>query len=166
MKHYTTLWVRVKAFFWDYLLITAYLILVAIVFIFLPIAQFFENRIQAQVIGFSLVTLPVILYYTFSESSSKQGTFGKQRQLIKVVDENGKQIPFVRALIRNLLKFLPWEISHTMIWQIQFYPDASSSLLGFGLVYVLIGLNIASVLINKTHQTVYDLITKTFVVRN
>lgn len=80
------------------------------------------------------------------------------------MDVNGNQISFVRALMRNILKFLPWEISHTLIWQIQFYPEASSSLIGFGFVYVLIGINIASLLITKTRQTIYDLITKTFVI--
>ncbi len=165
---HATFWQRVKAFLWDYLLIACYLILATIIFVFLPISQFFENRIQAQLIGFVLVTLPVTLYYAFSESSPKQGTFGKQKQTIKVADANGSQISFFRALMRNLLKFLPWEISHTAIWQINFYPDTNPIIinLGFGLVYLLIGLNIASMLTTKTHQTIYDLITKTFVIRN
>lgn len=166
MKIYATFWQRVKAFLWDYLLITCYLILVTVIFVFLPISQFFENRIQAQLMGFLLVTLPFTLYYAFSESSRKQGTFGKQKQTIKVVDANGGQISFVRALMRNILKFLPWEISHTLIWQINFYPDTSQIIinLGFGFVYLLIGINTASLLMTKTRQTIYDLITKVFVV--
>lgn len=163
---YATFWQRVKAFLWDYLLITCYLILVTIIFVFLPISQFFENRIQAQLIGFLIVTLPVTLYYVFSESSIKQGTFGKQRQLIKMVDENGNRISFIKAFIRNILKFLPWEISHTLIWQISFFPETNPIVinLGFGFVYLLIGINIASLLMTKTRQTIYDLITKVFVV--
>lgn len=168
MKEYATFWVRVKAFLWDYLLIAGYLILLIVVFAFLPIAQFFENRIQAQVIGFLLVTLPITLYFAFSESSKKQATFGKQRQSLKVIDKNENRTSFVKALIRNILKFLPWEISHTLIWQITFFPETNPIIinLGFGFVYLLIGLNIASVLMTKTRQTLYDFITKTFVIKD
>jgi uncharacterized RDD family membrane protein YckC len=38
-------------------------------------------------------------------------------------------------------------------------------LIGFGFVYLLLGLNLASILLTKTKQTLYDLITKTFVVK-
>ena len=34
---------------------------------------------------------------------------------------------------------------------------------GFGLVYLLIGLNVASLIMTKTHQTLYDFLAKTFV---
>jgi len=36
---------------------------------------------------------------------------------------------------------------------------------GFILVYVLIGLNIASLVVTKTHQTLYDFLAKTYVTK-
>ncbi|HCK66353.1 MAG TPA: hypothetical protein DHW49_08805, partial [Anaerolineae bacterium] len=77
------------------------------------------------------------------------------------------RISFARAFARVFLKFLPWEISHTIIWQISFYPETNPTFinLGFGFVYLLIGLNIFSLLKTKTKQTLYDLITKTYIVK-
>ncbi len=36
---------------------------------------------------------------------------------------------------------------------------------GFALVYLLVGLNIASLIMTKKHQTIYDLLAKTYVVK-
>lgn len=169
MIQYAGFWGRVKAFLWDYLILAVYIAIIIAVFALFPLPEWiFGNRIFAQAAGILLITLPITLYFTFFDSSEKQATFGKQRLSLKVIDENENQISFVKALTRNLLKFLPWEISHTMIWQITFFPETNPIMinLGFGLVYLLIGLNIASVLMTKTHQTLYDLITKTFVVKN
>jgi uncharacterized RDD family membrane protein YckC len=68
---------------------------------------------------------------------------------------------------RTALKFIPWELSHTLIWTISFSPRSSSNLVSYGfvLVYVLIGLNLTSLIITKKHQTIYDFLAKTYVVK-
>jgi hypothetical protein len=67
---------------------------------------------------------------------------------------------------RTLLKFVPWEFSHTLIWAIYFSPGADSVWIsyGFALVYLLIGLNILSLVITRKNQTLYDLLTHTYVI--
>ena len=165
-------WVRVKAFVLDYVLILFYLIAITVV-IFLLNSLFhindlmFSERVRAQFFAFLLVTLPVTLYFAISESSKQRATWGKQRLRLQVADANGERISVGRALTRTLLKFIPWELSHTLIWELSFSPQANSALisLGFGSVYVLIGLNIVSLLRTKSHQTVYDLLTGTCVIR-
>ena len=173
MKIYTGFWQRVKAFALDYFIILVYLS--AITLLFLIINRFangsgwlFAGRIQAQVTGFLLLTLPIALYFAITESSTRQGTWGKQRLGLKVTDRNGYRIPFWKAFGRTLLKFIPWEIAHTLIWEIRFSSEADSVLItyGFVLVYVLIGLNIASLVMTKTHQALYDLLAGTYVVNN
>ena len=126
----------------------------------------FADRARAQFVAFLLVTLPVTLYFSISESSTRQATWGKQRLNLKVADRKGNRISFWRAFGRTLLKFVPWEISHTLIWQIYFSQQADSAWItyGFALVYLLIGLNIITLVITKTHQTLYDLLTKTYVI--
>lgn len=47
-------------------------------------------------------------YFTVQESSSFQATLGKRAIKIKVVDNTGSNISFGQAVIRNLLKFLPF----------------------------------------------------------
>ncbi|HET9908394.1 MAG TPA: RDD family protein [Anaerolineales bacterium] len=157
-------WERVKAFGLDYVLILFYLIAITLV-IFLLNSLFhinglmFSERVRAQFFAFLLVTLPVTLYFSINESSKQQATWGKKRLSLQVVDANGGRISPGRAFTRTLLKFIPWELS--------FSPQANSIWisLGFGSVYVLIGLNIVSLLRTKSHQTVYDLLTGTYVIK-
>ena len=172
MKTYAGFWQRVKAFAFDYLIILGFLVVITLLFLIINrfssgFQWLFASRIQAQVIGILLLTLPVTLYFAISESSNRQATWGKRRMGLRVADDNGERISFLRSFSRTLLKFVPWELSHTLIWNISFAPEASSTMInyGFGLVYVLIGLNIASMLMTKKHQTIYDLIAKTFVVK-
>jgi len=163
-------WKRAGAFTLDYIVILGYLIFLTLLFLFLNNTFnadrfLFTTRSQSQLMGFLLVTLPITLYFAFGESSSYQATWGKQRLKLKVTDYNGDKVSFWRALTRTLLKFIPWEISHTLIWTIYFSPQTNSILInyGFGLVYLLIGLNIACLKMTKTHQTIYDFLAKTFV---
>jgi uncharacterized RDD family membrane protein YckC len=171
VKTYAGFWVRAGAFALDYMVILGYLIGVALLSLLLntlfDVNQWlFADRIRAQFVAFLLVTLPVTLYFAVLESSVPQATWGKQRLKLKVADRNGNRISFWRALGRTLLKFLPWEISHTLIWQIYFSPQTDSVWINYGfvLVYLLIGLNIISFKVTKTHQTLYDLLTNTYVV--
>lgn len=171
VKVYAGFWKRAGAFALDYIIILGYL-LGLFLFSLLVNSLFganqwlFADRIRAQIVAFLLLTLPVTLYFAISESSVLQATWGKQRLKLKVSDINGKRISFWRAFGRTLLKFIPWEIAHTLIWQIYFSPESDSTCInyGFGLVYLLVGLNIVSLVMTKTHQTLYDLLTNTYVI--
>ena len=51
-----------------------------------------------------------------------------------------------------------WELAHTLIWQICFVPAPPAPLItgGFILVWILVGANIASLALPKTHQRLAD----------
>lgn len=171
MKTYAGFWKRAGAFALDYIIILGYLIGIVLLSllanaIFGANEWLFADRIRAQFVAFLLVTLPITLYFAISESSPSQATWGKQRLKLKVADRDGNRISFWRSFGRTLLKFVPWELSHTLIWQIYFSPQAESAWINYGfiLVYLLIGLNIACLLLTKTHQTLYDLLTNTYVI--
>jgi uncharacterized RDD family membrane protein YckC len=171
-KTYAGFWQRVAAFALDYLIILGYLIAITLLFLFLnrlsaEAQQLFDERFQAQFVAFLLITFPVTLYFAIGESSVRQATWGKHRLALRIIDHKGKRIHFLRAFARTLLKFIPWEISHTLIWEIYFSPGVNSGLINFGfvLVYGLIGLNLASLVITKTHRTLYDFLTGTYVVK-
>ena len=170
MKTYAGFWLRVKAFVWDYFVILGYLILLAVFGLILDqisgTAQWmFANRVRAQVSGFLLGTLPVMLYFAAGEASPGQATWGKRKMKLKVMDQNGERVHFPRAFARTLLKFIPWELSHALIWQLRFLPDTSSAVInyGFALVYILVGLNLACSSMTSSRQTVYDLLAGTYV---
>lgn len=170
MKVYAGFWQRVVAFALDYIIILGYLLGIVLLSLLVnPLfgvnEWLFTDRIRAQFVGFLVVTLPVTLYFAVAESSPRQATWGKQRLKLRVGDIQGNRIGFWRALARTLLKFVPWELSHTLIWEIYFSPPVEAIWInyGFALVYLLIGLNVASLVLMKTNQTLYDLLTSTYV---
>jgi uncharacterized RDD family membrane protein YckC len=154
------------------MIILGYLIAITLLFLLLNTLfnanqWLFTERIRAQLVAFLLITFPITLYFAVSESSARQATWGKGRWGLKVADCDGNRIGFWRAFGRTLLKFVPWEISHTLIWQISFSPQMDTVWINYGfvLVYLLIGLNIISLVVTRTHQTFYDFLTNTNVIK-
>jgi len=173
VKVYAGFWKRAGAFALDYIIILGYLLGLALLSLLtntlFGVNQWlFADRIRAQFVAFLLLTLPMTMYFAVSESSVRQATWGKQRLKLKVAGQDGNRISFWRAFGRTLLKFVPWEISHTLIWQIYFSPQMDSMWIGYGFVLVdlLIGLNIISLVVRKTRQTIYDLFTNTYVINS
>ena len=172
MKAYAGFWQRLKAFAFDYIVISLYLIGLTLITLLTRAVtdvgqSVFAERVTAQVSGFLLVTLPITLYFVRGESSAQRATWGKQRAGLIVEDRNGDRVGFWRALTRTLLKFIPWELSHTLIWELYFSTGLNPAVInsGFVLVYGLIGLNIASLVMSKSKQTLYDLLAGTYVVK-
>jgi uncharacterized RDD family membrane protein YckC len=170
MKNHAGLWMRVKAFMFDYFIILGYVIAITLVFVILRLTSahidaLFADRLRAQAVVFLILTLPVSLYFALHESSARQATWGKQRAGLRVTDRDGNRIRFWRSLARTMLKFVPWELSHTLIWETTFSQGATSTLVkyGFALVYLLIGANIASLALTRTKQSIYDLLAGTYV---
>ncbi len=64
-----------------------------------------------QLIGFLTLTLPVITYSCLSEQSRWAGTIGKK--LAGIAVRADAQSSGMRILLRNLLKYLPWEMAHS-----------------------------------------------------
>ncbi|GLQ19883.1 RDD family protein [Algimonas porphyrae] len=120
------------------------------------------DRWIAQAQAFLMVTLPVYLYFTISESRGRKATPGK-RLLGLTVDGTPLQI-----MQRNLVKFLPWEVAHTAIWHGMPLPAASEPTpLGLTLMCLSMaaaGLYIISLFIGSG-RTPYDRISGTQVVR-
>ena len=166
--------VRIAAFAFDYLVIAVYLILLTTLslvvnWIFPDIlGTLFGHPLSGQTTGFLVVTLPVTMYFTLLESSSWQATWGKRRKNLRVVSKNNGRLSRMRAFGRTLLKFIPWELSHACVWQIRFSAGAPSPVVAFGfaLVWILIALNIASLLASPTRQTLYDRLAGSYVVIN
>lgn len=169
---YASLRVRIQAFVLDYFFNAGYL---AFLFGIGLIANFtfpnirrtlFGDPVYGQLSGFVLVTLPVTLYFSLFESSSWQATPGKRWKNLKVIDEGNACLSRRRALGRTLLKFVPWELAHACIWQISTLSEEPSSLVvvGFVLVWLIVGANLASIYISPTHQAIYDELVRSYVV--
>jgi uncharacterized RDD family membrane protein YckC len=116
--------VRLKAIAFDFLLVAGYILLlfgVSIAFtrvmntLGTPVL-WPENPVLGDLIAFLTLVLPVILYFTLQEGSSKRSTWGKRRAGLLVVDDHGSKLSFWWAFLRSFLKFLPWQIAHTSLF--------------------------------------------------
>jgi uncharacterized RDD family membrane protein YckC len=166
--------VRVIAFALDYVIIAVYLFLLAAAAFALntvspsTLPDLFSSQFSAHLSAFILVTLPVTLYFAILQSSSWRATWGKRVMHLNVLRTDGARLSFPRALLRTALQFIPWELSHTLIWQLRFDPNSSSLwlTLGFILVWVILIANLLSLIFTDKHQTLYDLLAGTIVVKS
>ena len=162
---------RFKAFIIDYILIFIYLVGLFIVSIFLfpSLQRFFTGSlVVAQFTGFLLVTFPVSLYFIISDSNIGEQSFGKRKAGIKVVGTNGEALSMLHLTFRTILKFLPWELSHFLVYRMIYIGEGEISftyyLLG-GLIYALIFTYILTAIFTKKRQSLYDIVAKTYVVK-
>jgi uncharacterized RDD family membrane protein YckC len=62
------------------------------------------------------VSLPTSLYFALSESSTHQATPGKRLLGLGVTDIAGNRIGFGRALLRTVVKLIPWEVTYLSLF--------------------------------------------------
>lgn len=166
---------RIKAFGIDYLIIAIY-----IVFLFgttLLVSNLFDiplenvDTVKAELMGFFTLTLPVILYFTFSEAGRYAGSFGKRKFGLKVVLEKLGPAGFPQLLLRNCVKFLPWEVAHFFIFQLFYFVRTNTEppawVLG-GLVgsQVIAVIYLLFMLFNKNNRSLYEMASSTRVISN
>jgi uncharacterized RDD family membrane protein YckC len=161
---------RLKAFLIDYLFILVYLILLLLctLFIFPSLQTLFTGSLgMAQLMGFLLVTLPISLYFIVTDSVIFGQSFGKRKLGIQVVNRNGATLSVPQAIIRTFLKFLPWELSHFLVYRLVNIGDSEMPvhyyLIG-GLIYALMLIYILTAIFTKKKQSLYDLFAKTKVI--
>lgn len=165
------LWVRILAFAIDYVPIAAYLALLVAVGAWLsrsaqPLAGvLFGGPAVGEATGFLLITVPVTLYFALFEASPRQATWGKRRMGLIVTDVAGGRLSVLRSIGRTVLKFVPWELAHACVWQVTFARDSSSAIyvVGFAVVWLIVGANVVSLLVSPTRQTLYDRVAGTTV---
>lgn len=170
------LWNRILAFAVDYLVISAYLVLLAasLALWFTPLGPgfraLFADPAMGELTGIAVLVLPVLLYFSIFEASPWEGTWGKRARGLRVVTLGGERLSLPRALLRNALKLAPWELAHACIWHIPGWPLApqtpapwvSAGLVG---VWVLVAIYIVSLLLSRSGQTIYDRLAGVYVVR-
>ena len=103
---------RMIEFLFDYLLILTYLVLLFLCAISYYYIFFngipMQTEIQSQSLTFFITVLPIMLYFTFLDYK-KNGSFGKAKAGLQLVY---KKKTVQASLLRNTIKFLPWQIGH------------------------------------------------------
>ena len=103
---------RMNELLFDYLIIITYLgilFLCAITYYYIVFNGVpMQTEFQAQTLTFFISVLPIMLYFTFLDYA-KNGSFGKSKAGLRLVYQK-KTIQ--ASLIRNFIKFLPWQLGH------------------------------------------------------
>jgi uncharacterized RDD family membrane protein YckC len=115
---------RVLAFMIDYCIIISYAVLLFLASTLLKnsfeVNLNFDSPLKNQVLGFFSLTLPVFLYFFLSEKGVHKATLGKRILHLKVSAAKGRK---EHLLLRNFLKFLPWEIAHMGVYHVVYYEQ-------------------------------------------
>ncbi len=128
-----------------------------------------ESYVLRHSISFFSLTFPLILYFILMEKGPRQGTLGKSWMKMRVVRVDGRRASLGLLTIRNVFKFLPWEIAHT---HLHLNPDLMVSgvitpvggVFGVGLPIGLMALFIGMVFLRRDLRAPYELFSGTHVV--
>ena len=158
--------IRFKALFWEWIFISMYLIAllgVALLFYHLvlgSIPSFTET--QSQCIAFLTSILPIICIFTFWECKTPYASLGKRKIGLMV---KYRKYPIRSSIIRNILKFLPWQLGHISTIRGMYYGyDSALTMVYYGLAVSLPLVYILMVAIRKDHRHLPDIISGSIVV--
>jgi len=155
---------RALAFSVDYLIIIIYGSLLFFLAHQLGLSKLNFSPFSGQLIGLITLTIPVFLYFFLMEKSEASSTIGKRflRISISKSSENRNK----KIFIRNLIKFLPWEIAHTGVHWIVYFSrlDVEPPIWVWLLLItpqVIVLAYIISIFLTKGKSSIYDIIGRT-----
>lgn len=173
---------RMVAYAVDVLLIFVIFLLTQ-TFILAPVrnllgSKWLTSGLQLELYVLATISVPTWCYFAISEYSSWQATVGKRLLGLKVSDLAGHRIGFYQALLRTVIKLLPWELAHLIanlpysMWinpdsgAVNFNQQVSTVRLGlFSIVYLLMAFFFLTMILNSRAQSIHALIAGTLVSR-
>jgi uncharacterized RDD family membrane protein YckC len=156
---------RILAFGLDYLIITGYGMVLFGVTTSIGVAGL--SPLKGQVVGFVSLTIPVFLYFFLMEKSSSAATLGKRVMNISVQTHTANNSQ--KIFVRNILKFLPWEIAHFGIHWIMYYSEIDKAppvwvWVSLILPQLIVFIYMLSIVLYKGESSFYDRIANTKIV--
>lgn len=119
------------------------------------------HPVRGQFIGFFTLTLPVILYFILFEAGGRHATVGKRIMKIEVT---GERLTVGKIILRNSVKFLPWEFAHAGILWINYIHTPETPLwIWFLLIapQLVVASYIMTAIATKGSRSLYDMIAGT-----
>jgi uncharacterized RDD family membrane protein YckC len=126
------------------------------------------DKIQGHAVGFTALTLPVMLYFAAAEHFPWRGTPGKRLLGLQVLSVDGfATAPLTRLLVRSALKFAPWELAHTVVWHSPGQPFVTGpdgwGVAGYAVSLAVVVLYVVCLFVGSG-RTPYDWAARTIVV--
>ncbi len=164
---------RLKAFTIDYAIILIYIgVLTGVTLLTVSLFDLkFEsiNPATGQLIGFTTLTLPVILYFTLLEKGKYAGTIGKRKTGLQVVSISSAKVTVGQLLLRNCIKFLPWEFAHFFIYRLFYFSKIDQSVpawvyIGLIAAQLIAIIYLLFIFFTKSSRSIYEIISRTKVI--
>lgn len=136
----------------------------------------FDGPGRSQLVIVAALTLPVVLGFALFECGATRASPGKRLMGLWVRDlrvahrrRAAARVPFRRAVLRNAVKFLPWELAHTGLWRTEGWPGEVVEFTGLALAllvgsWVLVLASVVLALVRKDRRAVHDLAAGTQIV--
>lgn len=119
------------------------------------------HPVTGQLIGFFTLTLPVVLYSIFLEAGHRHATLGKRMMKIEVA---GEELTTRQVIVRNIIKFLPWEFAHAGILWINYINTPDTPLWIWILLIApqaIVAIYVMAVIATKGSRSLHDMISGT-----
>ena len=128
------------------------------------------NPVAGELIAFITLTMPVILYFTLFENGKYAGTIGKRKLGLHVVSNRLTKASPGQLLIRNCIKFLPWELAHFFIFQLFYFNSTNKTtpdwvMTGLIISQLLAVIYLLFMIFNKNNRSIYESFSQTRVVQ-
>lgn len=158
---------RLQALLIDWLCICGYLVVLALVvlgFYFLVLQEIPEfTAMQSQLVATFTTVIPVVIWFTVKESQIPFASFGKRQEELTVKYRGN---PLTSALIRNIFKFLPWQLGHMSVIDGLYNGWDSPVTMVIYLVSIFLALTyVMQVIFTPSHRHLPDLVSGARVVR-
>jgi uncharacterized RDD family membrane protein YckC len=129
------------------------------------------DAIGGQLLGFTTLTLPVMLYFTLSEHSRHAATIGKRKFHVQVLSIKNTKAGFGQLLLRNCIKFLPWELAHYFVFHLFPYVRQNTQppnwiMIGLILAQCISIVYLLSMVFSKSNRGIYEKLSQTKTVQN
>lgn len=115
------------------------------------------SQASSHWISFLTTVLPVTLVFAWLEFKSPQASIGKQMMKLQVVYQNKS---YLNALLRNFLKFLPWQIGHFGVISAVYNDYSVAWFMLANLAVVLALALLAMVIFRHDHRHLADMLAK------
>jgi uncharacterized RDD family membrane protein YckC len=128
------------------------------------------NPVIGQLIAFVTLTFPVILYFTLSENGKYGSTIGKRKLRLHIVSKTLTKASFGQLLLRNCIKFFPWELAHFFIFRLFYFTATNKTtpdwvLTGLIASQLLAIIYLLFIIFNKNNRSIYEIFSQTRVVQ-
>ena len=124
----------------------------------------FETASAWDVYAFGTLVFPVMLTFALLEASPRRSTPGKRKLWLVVVNPHGGRLTRGRALARSAVKFAPWQMAHTAVFQLVAGSTAAGYVVLSIAAQTLVLASIVTMAVDSQHRSLHDFIAGTRVV--